>query len=84
MNWFISEFVGKASRGIESPDLETLEDKCPETINRMVVQDIQGIHVVRNILYLSKLSLLGTKKEPLFFSRCLYQPNLLHRQQALE
>ena len=38
MNWFISEFVGEANRGIESPDLETLEDKCPETINRAFTQ----------------------------------------------
>ena len=33
MNWFISDNVASDSRGVESPDMEFKQDKCPENIN---------------------------------------------------
>ena len=33
VNWFISNNVTSNFRGIESPDLEFTEDKCPEQVN---------------------------------------------------
>ena len=34
MNWFLGGDPTSASRGVESPDIERKEDKCPETINK--------------------------------------------------
>ena len=33
MNWFLGEEVGNTSRGVESTNVETVVDRCPELIN---------------------------------------------------
>jgi hypothetical protein len=33
MNWFISNELASTVRGVESPNLETLENRCPEAVN---------------------------------------------------
>ncbi len=33
MNWFISNELASTVRGVESPNLEALENRCPEAVN---------------------------------------------------
>ena len=33
MNWFMSDNVSSNMRGVESPDLEFKDNKCPELVN---------------------------------------------------
>ena len=38
INWFVSAEVASTQRGIESPDLEKVDDKCPEKVFELVLQ----------------------------------------------
>jgi hypothetical protein len=33
INWFFSEELGTSVRGVESPDLESQVERCPEAVN---------------------------------------------------